>query len=129
MPRGTNSTDLSIARLESMLRERKSELNMLRRQREKVQQQLNEIDRRIASLGGSKMRGGGRARNAESLVATLEAVLRGSGKPMKVGEIVDAVQKRGYQSSSANFRGIVNQTLIKEKQFSSAGRGLYQMKK
>jgi hypothetical protein len=44
-----------------------------------------------------------------SLVATLESVLA-PGKPMSVGEIVEAVQKRGYQSNSANFRGIVNQT-------------------
>jgi hypothetical protein len=62
-------------------------------------------------------------RNEMSLVATLESVLA-PGKPMGVGEIVEAVQRKGYQSNSANFRGIVNQTLIKEKQFSSAGRGV-----
>jgi hypothetical protein len=63
-----------------------------------------------------------------SLVATLESVLA-SGKPMSVGDIVESVQKQGYRSGSANFRAIVNQTLIKEKQFSSAGRGVYQLKK
>jgi hypothetical protein len=30
-----------------------------------------------------------------------------------------------YRSKGANFRGIVNQTLMKESQFASAGRGLY----
>lgn len=112
-----------------MLRDRKSQLSTLQKQRQKLQQQLDGVDRQIASLGGARMRNGGRARNAQSLVATLETVLRDSGKPMKVGDIVNAVQKAGYQSSSANFRGIVNQTLIKEKQFNSAARGLYQLKK
>jgi hypothetical protein len=48
---------------------------------------------------------------------------------MSVGEIVEGVQRRGYRSGSANFRAIVNQTLIKEKLFGSAGRGIYQLKK
>jgi hypothetical protein len=40
------------------------------------------------------------------------------------------VQKSGYRSNSANFRSIVNQTLIKErKRFGQAGRGIYQLKK
>jgi hypothetical protein len=64
-----------------------------------------------------------------SLVAALESVMK-KGDPMGVGDIVDAVQSSGYRSRSANFRGIVNQTLIKEKKrFSSPGRGMYQLKK
>jgi hypothetical protein len=55
-------------------------------------------------------------------------VLKGKAS-MSLGDIVDAVQARGYRSSSANFRGIVNQTLIKESQFTSAGRGMYRLKK
>jgi hypothetical protein len=34
-----------------------------------------------------------------------------------------------YRSNGANFRGIVNQTLIKESQFTSVGRGMYRLKK
>ena len=49
-----------------------------------------------------------------SLVEAIETALRG-GKPMRVGDIVDAVQGAGYRSNSDNFRGIVNQTLIKER--------------
>ena len=45
------------------------------------------------------------------------------------GDIAVEVQRRGYKSNSANFRGIVNQTLIKEKQFAQASRGMYQLKK
>ena len=71
----------------------------------------------------------GRTRNAKSLIQTLEEVLGGSSSPMKVGDILDAVLKSGYKTGSDNFRGIVNQTLIKERdRFKSAGRGLYAAK-
>ena len=56
-------------------------------------------------------------------------VLRKSGKPMRVADIMNGALSDGYRSNSGNFRGIVNQTLIKEKQFQQAGRGMYQMKK
>jgi hypothetical protein len=80
-------------------------------------------------MGGSRSRGG-RVRNEKSLTALMGEILGKAGKPMPVGDIVAKVQAAGYRSNSANFRGIVNQTLIKErKQFASAGRGLYQLKK
>ena len=73
--------------------------------------------------------GGGRARNAKSLIETVEDILSKASEPMSVGDIVQAVEGAGYSSNSANFRGIVNQTLIKERRrFAKAGRGLYQMK-
>ena len=133
----------NIAQLERILQERRSELNRLERQRTELQRKLDGVDRQIMKLNGSLRgrRGGGgganggggggggtRARNEVSLVEAIEAALRG-GKPMRVGDIVDAVQAGGYRSNSANFRGIVNQTLIKErKRFTAADRGLYQLK-
>ena len=48
---------------------------------------------------------------------------------MKVADITAAILATGYKTRSANFRGIVNQTLIKDKRFVSAGRGLYQLTK
>ena len=111
-----------------MISTRRAALAKLTKQRAKAQKQLDTLDREIAQFGGSAARGSGRAKNAQSLVATLGAVLKGK-ESMFVGDIVDAVEARGYRSSSANFRGIVNQTLIKESQFASAGRGMYQLKK
>jgi hypothetical protein len=111
---------------------RKSELNRLRKQRTKIQRELDAVDREIGKIEGSgngRAGGGGRARNAKSLNDTLEDVLRSNGKPMKVGDIVEAVKATGYRSSSANFRGIVNQTLIKDKRFGASERGMYQLKK
>jgi hypothetical protein len=127
MPRGRIGSGLSIGALEMMLQQKRGEIAKLKKQRTLIERELIQIDRRIELLGGGKSRAGGR-KNAKSLVATLEDVLKKSGKPMQVADIVAGVGKAGYHSNSANFRGLVNQTLIKEKRFASAGRGLYQMK-
>jgi len=128
MPRGKKLV-WSISDLERMLNDRRSALQKLAKQRAKAQKKLAIIDREIGRLGGvAGGGGGGRVKNSMSLVATLGTVLKGKDS-MQVGDIVDAVKAHGYRSNSANFRGIVNQTLIKESQFASAGRGLYRLKK
>jgi len=129
MPRGRSGGLLSISALENMLQQRRAELAKLRKQRTGLERDLAKIDRRIESLGGGRVRGG-RVRNEKSLTALMGEILGKAGKAMPVGDIVAKVQAAGYRSNSANFRGIVNQTLIKErKQFASAGRGMYQLKK
>ena len=128
------SNGMSIAQLEQMLAGRKSELNQKQKEHSRLSARLQQLEAEIRELGGSagrRGRGGGggtRARNEKNLIETLEEVLK-AGKPMKVGDIAEAAQKSGYRSNSSNFRGIVNQTLIKDKRFSSAGRGVYQLKK
>jgi hypothetical protein len=131
MPRPANASSYNIAQLERILHGRRSELNRLERQRSELERKLNGLERQIVKVQGSLRgrRGGMRARNEQSLVQVIESVMRVNGKPMRVGEIVEAVQAGGYRSNSANFRGIVNQTLIKErKRFSAPERGLYQLK-
>lgn len=115
----------SIGQLENLLITRRSQIRKLEKKRARVAKQLALVDRQINDLGGGT---GVRARNSESLVEMLKAVLDNAGKPMKVGDITAAVQKRGYHSNSANFRAIVNQTLIKEKQFIQASRGIYKIR-
>ena len=129
MPR-TASNGLSIAQLEQMLHSRRSRLQKLQRERNKVARRLDQIESRMRDLGGSIRGGGTRARNAQSLIAMIETTLKSAGnKAMNVGDIAAAVLKRGYRTTSANFRSIVNQTLIKDKRFGSAARGMYQLKK
>src|SRR5688500_11677605 len=140
MPRmGTGA--YSIAQLEQMLNRCKGERQKLERERNKVARRLQQLDSRLHALGGNGSGRGGRGgagggggggtrvRNEKSLIEMIEGVLGKSNKPMRVGDIADAVQSGGYRTNSANFRGIVNQTLIKEKRFASAARGLYQMKR
>jgi hypothetical protein len=133
MPRFASGTNLSIQQLERILRARRTELQRLGRRRLKIARQLSRIDSQMRDLGGDfgggGLGGGGRVRNEQSLVKMIEGVLGKTAKPMNVGDIAAEVQRRGYKSNSANFRGIVNQTLIKEKQFSQASRGMYQLKK
>jgi hypothetical protein len=132
MARPPSLTNLSIAQLQQIIASRKNEITRLERQRAKAARKVSQIDARIEALGGS-MRGrngtGGRVRNDKSLPEMLLGVLSKSSKSMGVGDIADAVRAGGYKTNSANFRSIVNQTLIKDKRFSSAGRGLYQLKK
>lgn len=128
MPRPSSGTNLSLAALQSIMESRRGELSRLRKQRNDIQRKLDGVDRQIERIEGGGRTSGGRARNAKSLNDTLADVLTGS-KPMKVGAIVEAVKATGYRSSSANFRGIVNQTLIKDDRFTAPERGLYQLKK
>lgn len=130
MPRPSTGTNLSLSDLHQIMQSRRSELTKLRKQRQELQRDLDRVDRQIFRIEGGGRRGGnGRARNELSLNDTIDQVLRSNGKPMKVGDIMDAVLKTGYRSNSANFRGIINQTLIKDKRFTAAERGMYQIKK
>ena len=129
MARRSNGTHLNIAQLERILDDRRSELDRLHKEHISLKKQLDSVERHITQLeGGMRGRGGRRARNARSLIETLEQVLQQAGKPMAVPDIVEAVKRTGYKSSSANFRGIVNQTLIKEKRFTAPRRGVYTLK-
>ena len=134
MARRSYGDGMSIAQLENLLAGRRAELSQKQREHNKLLSKLQQLEsdiRRLGGIPGKRGRGGlggTRVRNEKSLLETLEDVLKG-GKPMKVGDIADAAQKTGYRSNSANFRSIVNQTLIKDKRFGSAGRGLYQLKK
>jgi len=120
----------SIAQLEKLLGDRRSKLAALDRLRSRLVKRLEKMDAKIASLGGAARSRGGRVRNKVSLNESILAVLKRKGGPMTVGDIVGAVLAGGYSTKSANFRGIVNQSLIKDKRFANAGtRGTYQLRK
>ena len=146
MARPPSGMNLSIAQLEQILQLRKGERQRLEKMRGKLQKKLDQLDAKLASLGGpggggGRGRGGrggrnghtggggGRVKNEKSLNEMILSVLGKSSKPMNVGAIADAVRGGGYKSNSANFRSIVNQTLIKDKRFGAASRGMYQLKK
>jgi hypothetical protein len=67
-----------------------------------------------------------RPRNDMNLVEAMAALLK--GKTMNVTKIAEEVQKAGYNTTSPNFRTIVNQTLIKSDRFKKVARGQYTAK-
>lgn len=80
-------------------------------------------------LAGARKPSSGRKRpkNATNLVQALAKVLK--GKTMGVSEVTIVVQKAGYKTTSPNFRTIVNQTLINNKNtFKKIERGKYSAK-
>ncbi len=126
---------LATKDLEAELARREKEAQKLARKREKLIDEVAAIDAELDELGFSGVsggrgtgtkRGGSRKRpkNDTPLPDVLAKVLK--GKTMGVTEIAEAAEKAGYKSSSANFRNIVNQTLLKHpKLFKKVGRGQY----
>ena len=131
MPRGRFG-GMSISELQSMLQQRRSELNKPRKDIPELQPSRQA---RLPDRIARRRRGERRPRRTlptkkKASPRRWPRSLEKAGKPMAVGDIMQKVQSAGYRSSSANFRGIVNQTLIKDKQFTSSVRcGMYQLKK
>lgn len=118
---------MSTTELERELSRRQAMARRLERRRDHLAEQLEEVDRELAALGGlGGISIGGvrkRPRNDMNLAESLAKVLK--TKTMSVTEVSEAVQKAGYRTSAANFRTIVNQTLIKDKRFKKVSRGRY----
>jgi predicted LPLAT superfamily acyltransferase len=129
-PRSSTYTALSTTELHAELRRRQKKIGTLERKYQRAIAKADAVADQIAALGGS-VQGGAvvlagrkRPKNDSNLVEALAAVLK--GKTMGVTEVSSAVQKAGYKTSSANFRTIVNQALIKHtKVFKKVSRGQY----
>ena len=123
-----NLSNLSLDQLKKEIQRRQRRIPALDRKREKLLEQLEAVDKDIATLSG--MTGGSirkRPRNKMPLGDSLVKVLSKT-KAKRVADIVVAVQKAGYKTSAKNFSTIVNQTLIKDKRFKKSGRGHYLLK-
>jgi len=138
---------LTISKLENMLRTQRDRKAELMKERGRLLRQLEKLDQQVALIDGGSGGGGGaggpngtggggggggsRVRNERSLPDVLEDVLsKGPAEGMQIGEILKGVQEAGYKSNAANFRGIINQMLIKEKKrFKQVSRGVYGLKK
>lgn len=65
------------------------------------------------------------ARNEKPLRQVIAQVLKESGEPMSINEILDAVKATGYRSNATNFRGVISMSLSNTQLFEKAGRGVY----
>ena len=126
MARKSGLGTLSITELQREIRRRQRRVPGLQRRRARLMEKVAAIDAQIGALGGESggRRGGGRRAAGDSLVAHLKKAL--DGKTMGVAEVADYVKEHGYQTSSPNFRTIVNAALINRKHgFKRVGRGQY----
>lgn len=136
----------STSAIQAELDRRRGSIGKLARERGTLAAKLARLDAEISKLGGEvpdspaapvaargrralagRTKSGAprkRPKNDMNLVEALKKLL--TGKTMSVTEAGVAVQKAGYKTSSANFRTIVNQTLIRESgTFKKVSRGQY----
>ncbi len=130
-PRTTSGLGgLSVTDLRRELARREHGVGSLLRKRERLMTKIRTLDAKIVEHGGSVRAGGlairRRPKNDMNLVDALAKVL--DGKTMSVTEVSEAVQTAGYQTTSPNFRTIVNQTLINSGKFKRVERGMYTAK-
>jgi hypothetical protein len=133
-PAAGSLASISINTLQSELRRRQRSVGTMQKKRAKLAAKLATLDAQLSALGASLGAGGAsgagmaggrrRPKNDKNLVESLAIVMK--GKTLGVSEAADAVQKAGYKSSAANFRTIVNATLLKNRsKFKKVGRGQY----
>ena len=125
--------DLSFDELQREMRRRERDMKRLVSKRDRLLEQVREVEDEIQSLGGAGAFGvtaGGRPRrrprNDSSLSEALLSMLKNT--TMSVTEAAEEVQRAGYQTTSSSFRTIVNQTLIKDPRFKKVSRGQYTAK-
>jgi hypothetical protein len=111
--------------LQAELKRRERHLKQLHKKREKLLTQLQEVDAQIVAEGGSVTGGVTRKRfrNDSNLADALVDLLK--TQTLTVTEATSKVQEAGYRTTAANFRTIVNQTLIRDKRFKRVSRGKY----
>jgi len=103
---------LSVAEIHQLLRQQQSKVNALQKRREKLAEQLADVEQQIAELTGEDG-GGTRFKNEKSLEEVIIDVLGKNKKGLGLAELTDAILKTGYRSSSSNFKNVVYQNVYK----------------
>ena len=110
-------TGFSVADLERILDERKSQLQELAKRRDLAQKELDKLDAEIQELmgaGGSigrSRRRRRRVKNEKSLRAVVLELLGKNKKGFALADLSEKVSETGYRSTSRNFRNVLYQCL------------------
>lgn len=110
------SNQMSVAELERLLENRKTQLNRLTKERDKLQKDLQRVEEKISSLEGGRGMGrrvGGtvRPKNKKSLHEVVTEILGRSKKGFPLGKLHDKVLESGYKTNSNNFKNVLYQCL------------------
>jgi len=116
-----NKLDLSVADLERLLDQRKTEWDGLARKKNKLERDLERVERQMAVLEGRRgaRRGrkiGKRPKNEKSLRETVLDVLGRSKKGYSLAELSERILASGYKSNSSDFKNVVYQCLYNTEQ-------------
>ena len=137
MPR--NTRELSVTELERLLKDRHSQRKSLEKRRQRLQKELDVVERRIDELEG---RGPGRrpgrkarrpvrrAHNVKSLHQFVKDALSKNGKGYSLEELANSVLSAGYKTHSSNFKNVLYQCVYNSKEVKhDAKTGTYQLVK
>ena len=110
-------SSFSVADIERILDERKSQLQNLAKRRDQVQKELDKLDDELQSLVGAGgvvgrgRRSRRRVKNETSLRTVVLEILGKNKKGLTLADVADKVAETGYKSNSRNFRNVVYQCL------------------
>ena len=128
--RRSRLSTVAIAVLQQEIQRRQKMLPRLIAERDALNREIAELqgmaepDTRKAAKpqAATKKARRARAKNKLSLADALSQVMKGKAK-VTVGQAMEGVLAAGYKTKAKAFRGLVNQTLLKDKRFKNVGRG------
>ena len=131
------TADLSVADLERMLSTRKTQLDSLRRKRERLLKELETTERQINELEGRRHGGTtavmrerfrNRPRNEKSLRAHVFDILSENKKGLTLKDLADEILKAGYKTNSTNFKNVLYQCVYNSDRVThDAKSGMYKL--
>jgi hypothetical protein len=107
----------SVADLERILEDRKTQLQDLAKRRDQAQKELDKLDAEIQDLVGPGGNVGRfrkrrrRVKNEMSLRAVVLEILGKNKKGFTLADLAEKVSETGYKSASRNFRNVLYQCL------------------
>ena len=112
------ASDFSLAELERILDERKSQAHELGKRRDQLNKELAKIEAELQGIVGTKRKGarkgvrsGKRVKNERSLREILFDILAKTKKGCTLADLEVKVPEAGYKSSSKNFSNMIYQCL------------------
>jgi len=132
----------TVADLARLVAEEQKALAELKRKRQQLDSELEELAGQVAQLKGSAGRKAAarparkkparrprRKRGGKSLREGVAEILSKSDRAMRAREIAEELIKSGYVTSSTNPQNMVSALLAQSDQFKRVRRGLYTVKK
>jgi hypothetical protein len=110
--------EMTVAQLELALQRKKRRLDSLIGRREKLQRQLDRVERMIGDIAGRGAADGDtrtkrrrRPKNKRSLRSLVLDLLTKNKKGLSISELHERVEGAGYKTRSRNFRNVLYQCL------------------